>query len=113
MRRAMLPKRRWCFPLLARNHWIKANSVPAMILKTSCYLSLLVGFSFVQHSPGAESSCELLRGFTEPPVAFRNDFAGYKSLLKDSEGHAVVNSAQWQKHRQEIFSYWDDLLGPW
>jgi hypothetical protein len=74
---------------------------------------LLVSALLVQHSSGAESACESIRTFSEPPAAYQNEFAAYKTLLRDSEGHAVVNSAQWQKRRQEIFSYWNDLLGSW
>jgi len=67
----------------------------------------------VQHLPAAQNPCEALRPFTEPPPAYQNKFGAYTTVIEDVRGHALTNPAQWQKRRQEIFSYWDKMLGPW
>lgn len=54
-----------------------------------------------------------LESFFQAPAEFRNDFGQYSSLLKFSNGSEAKSAADWEKRRQEIHSYWTNVLGPW
>ncbi len=56
---------------------------------------------------------ETIRGYTAPPVVYRDDPGDYRSPLEFADGTRVESAEDWQRRRTELRSQWEQLLGSW
>ena len=48
-----------------------------------------------------------------PPAELAGQYGAYRPLLRFNDGRPVKTAADWQERRQEILSYWHEVMGPW
>jgi dienelactone hydrolase len=51
--------------------------------------------------------------FFVPPEQYQSDFGNFRSLLVFADGTRVQNPVDWQRRREDIFSTWHQIMGPW
>jgi dienelactone hydrolase len=54
-----------------------------------------------------------LASFFQAPEAYRNELGEFRSPLIFADGSRATTATDWVKRRREIFSSWQDIMGPW